>query len=203
MRDARNVMSIKYGRFAFAFVLLAGLALESSRATARQDAQPAERKEVGFRLKALDGKIYDTAATNGEVWVVSFGATWCTPCTWELVAIEELKEEYEGQPVRFLWISIEDEKRASNRMLKHYAKERRLTIPVLRDADGAVFEQFTNSTRIPVVAFFDRAGKFHAPAHRGMSQDIAEYKKLVRGRVDALLKAAPNAATTGGAATTN
>jgi thiol-disulfide isomerase/thioredoxin len=181
-------------------MLLSGLALTPSRALAqRQIAPPAERNEIGFKLKAIDGKVYDTAATNGEVWVVSFGATWCTPCTWELVAIEELKEEYAKQPVRFLWISIDDEKRASNNLLKHYAKERRLTIPVLRDSEGEVFAQFSNSPRIPLVAFFDREGKFVAPAHRGMSQDIAEYKKLVRSRVDALLKAEPN--RTAGAAT--
>lgn len=193
-------------RTASTVLLVALLAAASLRAPAQQQQQqttpppaPPERKEAGFRLKALDGKIYDTAATNGEVWVVSFGATWCTPCTWELVAIEELKEEYEGKPVRFLWISIEDKKRASNWMLKQYAKERRLTIPVLRDADGEVFAQFSTSTRIPVVAFFDRVGRFDAPEHRGMSQDISEYKKLVRARVDALLSRAPAAGKTTGA----
>jgi len=195
-------------RFTTTILVIACACLAAFHAAARQQQQPtatapAERREVGFRLKGLDGKVYDTAATHGEVWVVSFGATWCTPCTWELVAIEELKEEYEGKPVRFLWVSIEDEKRASNNILRHYARERRLTIPVLRDADGEVFAQFTASTRIPVVAFFDRAGRFDSPAHRGMSQDIAEYKKLVRARVDALLKAAPAAATKADGAGTN
>ncbi|HEX6624759.1 MAG TPA: TlpA disulfide reductase family protein [Pyrinomonadaceae bacterium] len=188
-------------------MLLLSICCASLYAAAQQHrtpTPPAERKEVGFRLKALDGKTYDTAATNGEVWVVSFGATWCTPCTWELVAIEELKEEYAGKPVRFLWISIEDEKRASNHILKHYAKERRLTIPVLRDGDGSVLAQFTTTTRIPVVAFFGPDGKFDAPAHRGMSPDIADYKQLVRRRVDALLKAAKGTtAAAGGAATAN
>ena len=190
-----------FRRFTPATLLLLSICGASFFAAARQQpARPAERKEVGFRLKALDGKTYDTAATNGEVWVVSFGATWCTPCTWELVAVEELKEEYAGKPVRFLWISIEDEKRASNSILKHYAKERRLTIPVLRDGDGAVLAQFTTSTRIPVVAFFGPDGKYDAPAHRGMSQDIAEYKQLVRRRVDALLKAGAGRAAAGAAA---
>src|SRR5687768_7189637 len=62
----------------------------------------------GFRLKGLDGKFYDTSEMKGDVLVVSFGATWCVPCTWELVAIEELKEEYAGKPVKFLWVSIEN-----------------------------------------------------------------------------------------------
>ena len=79
----------------------------------------------GFRLKGLDGKFYDTSEMSGDVLVVSFGATWCVPCTWELVAIEELKVEYAGKPVKFLWVSIENPKSVSNNLLRHYAKERR------------------------------------------------------------------------------
>jgi hypothetical protein len=41
--------------------------------------------------------------------------------------------------------------------------------------------------RIPVVVFFDTEGALSAPVHKGMSQDIAIYKQMVRGRVDALL----------------
>jgi thiol-disulfide isomerase/thioredoxin len=138
---------------------------------------------------------------RGDVLVVSFGATWCTPCTWELVAIEELKEEYAGKPVRFLWVSIEAEKQTSDNLLKHYAKERKLTIPVLRDPDAQAFSQFSTSTRIPVVVFFDQEGRHVAPVHRGMSPEISEYKKMVRARVDALLKAKEaGAAATAGAA---
>ncbi len=188
-------------RFAYFLILLSVVIVAPSTATMqRQVAPPMARTNIGFKLKAIDGKVYDTSATGGEVWVVSFGATWCTPCTWELVAIEELKEEYANKPVRFLWISIEDERRASNNILKQYAKERRLTIPVLRDSDGAVFAQFSTTTRIPLVAFFDREGNFVAPAHRGMSSEISEYKKLVRGRVDALLNAGQGVTTGGNAA---
>jgi thiol-disulfide isomerase/thioredoxin len=155
-----------------------------------------------FKLKGIDGKMYDSAAMRGEVLVVSFGATWCAPCAWELVAIEELKEEYKGKPVRFIWISVETEERTSNAILKHYAKTNRLTIPVLRDEDGRTFMQFSTSVRIPLVVFFDREGRFVAPSHRGMSQDTTKYKEMVRGRINALLKddaatpqAAPGVAT--------
>jgi thiol-disulfide isomerase/thioredoxin len=142
----------------------------------------------GFRLKGLDGKFYDTVSMRGEVLVVSFGATWCVPCTWELVAIEELKEEYAGRPVRFLWVSIEDTKRVTNNILRYYVKDRRLTLTVLRDPGGAALARYENTgTRIPVLVFFDAEGRVSAPVHKGMSQDIALYKKMVRERVNALL----------------
>jgi thiol-disulfide isomerase/thioredoxin len=142
----------------------------------------------GFRLKGLDGKFYDTSEMKGDVLVVSFGATWCVPCTWELVAIEELKEEYAGKPVKFLWVSIEETKRTSNNILRHYVKERKLTLPVLRDPGGVALAQYEKTgQRIPVVVFFDADGTLSAPVHKGMSQDIALYKQMMRGRVDALL----------------
>lgn len=175
--------------FVIASVLLlvvSGRAQEA--ATARQSVtEQTKSKPAGFRLKGLDGKTYDTSEFGGEVLAVSFGATWCTPCIWELQAIEELKVEYRGKPVRFFWVSIEDAKETSNNVLRHYVKARRMTVPVLRDPDGSAFFQFTTSTRIPLMVFFDREGNFNAPVHRGITSDVIAYKQLMRRRIDALL----------------
>lgn len=175
--------------FTLALVALCGARASAQEATATAN-ETEETRGPSVRLKALDGKTYDTSEMRGEVVVVSFGATWCVPCVWELKAIEELKEEYAGRPVRFLWVSIEEKERTTDRVLRHYAKSNRLTIPVLRDEDKAAFRQFSESTRIPLVVFFDREGRYAAPAHRGMSSDITAYKQFMRGRVDALLGAA-------------
>jgi thiol-disulfide isomerase/thioredoxin len=163
---------------------------------ARQKESQARQKDAatqageGFRLKGLDGKFYDTSEMRGDVVVVSFGATWCVPCTWELVAIEELKVEYAGRPVRFMWVNIEDPKRTTNNILKYYVKDRRLTIPVLRDPGGSVLARYENTgSRIPVMVMFDREGRVSAPVHKGMPQDIVLYKQMVRGRVNSLLGA--------------
>jgi thiol-disulfide isomerase/thioredoxin len=180
------------GRTTFALVLL--LAAVGARAQEKGVTEPVTNGD-GFRLKGLDGKFYDTSEMKGDVLVVSFGATWCVPCTWEQVAVEELKVEYGGKPVRFLWVSIEDTKRVSNNILRHYARERRMTVPVLRDPGGVALAQYERaSTRIPVVVFFDAGGRPSGPAHRGMTQDITVYKQLVRERVDALLAARPGGA---------
>jgi thiol-disulfide isomerase/thioredoxin len=183
------------------FVLPLLLAVLCVQTSAQQKDEAAQPKAEGFRLKGLDGKFYDTSEMRGDVLVVSFGATWCVPCTWELVAIEELKEEYAGKPVRFLWVNIEDMKRTTNNILRYYVKDRRLTIPVLRDPGGGVLSQYEKTgTRIPVMVFLDREGRLSAPVHQGMSQDIALYKQMIRDRVNALLglkqaKAEPTSAT--------
>jgi thiol-disulfide isomerase/thioredoxin len=151
-------------------------------------ATDAPTKTHALRLKGLDGKTYDVAEMRGEVVMVSFGATWCAPCAWELFAIEELKQEYKEKPVRFFWVSIED-KETSNALIRDFAKTYRVTIPVLRDPAKEVFSQFTDRVRIPLVVFFDREGRFVAPAHRGMSSEMIQYKQMIRGRLNTLLAA--------------
>lgn len=180
-----------FSRTIFALILLLAATVG---AQAQQKIEPTlAAVGDGFRLKGLDGKFYDTTEMKGDVLVVSFGATWCVPCTWEQVAVEELKVEYTGKPVRFLWVSIEDTKRVSNNILRHYVKERRMTVPVLRDPGGVALAQYENTgTRIPVVVFFDAEGHASGPAHKGMPQDITVYKQLVRERVNALLASRPS-----------
>jgi peroxiredoxin len=173
------------------FVCASSLSAQEAAGASKESPGAAGAKAFGLRLKGLDGKMYDVAEMRGEVVLVSFGATWCVPCAWELFALEELKEEYKGKPVRFLWVSIEDEKQTSNALLRHFTKTYKVSFPVLRDPTKEVFAQFTNMTRIPLVVFFDKQGRFVAPVHRGMSSETTLYKQHMRGRLDALLGAPP------------
>ena len=153
-------------------------------------ASRAETKEQVFiKLKGVDGRTYDVSAMRGEVVLVSFGATWCKPCAWELEALEDLKKEYAGRGVTFLWVSIESDEQISNELLRDYAKSLKMTIPVLRDPEKSAFAQFSERVRLPMVVFFDREGKFVAPKHTGMTPQAEDYKKIIRARLDAILSA--------------
>jgi thiol-disulfide isomerase/thioredoxin len=178
-------------RVAVIFVLAPLLAALCSSVSAQQGIVTSSDapKDAGFRLKGLDGKFYDTSQMRGDVLVVSFGSTWCVPCISEIVAIEELKEEYAHKPVRFMWVNIEDPRRTSNNILKYFVKERGMTIPVLRDPGGETLSQYSTATRIPVMVFFDRDGHVSGPVGHGMMQDITTYKQHLRERVNALLAA--------------
>src|SRR5215510_11342899 len=83
--------------------------------------------DPSFKLQGLDGKVYDLAELRGSVVLVSFGATWCAPCSSELRMLDELLSEYHGEPVKFFWVSIERPEEVTNRALRRYANERRVT----------------------------------------------------------------------------
>src|SRR6184192_903654 len=115
-------------------------ALGGSVASAQLKTPPAEPQ---MKLQGLDGKVYDLADLHGSVVLVSFGATWCAPCTTELKALQELLAEFKEKPVKFFWVSVERPEEITNAGLKRYAREHKLTFPVLRDTAEMVFLQFT------------------------------------------------------------
>ena len=140
-----------------------------------------------LKFQGLDGKIYDLTQERGSVVLVSFGATWCAPCTAELRALNEVLAEYHGKPVKFFWVSIERPEEVTNSGLKRYARERKLAFPVLRDDARMVFLQFTDRVRLPMLVLIGKDGKVDAPIKVGMQSQVDVYKTEVRARLNKLL----------------
>lgn len=172
--------------------LLLGAALRSTQTRGAAQTGELPPYEVNIKLHGIDGKFYDIAEMKGSVLLVSFGATWCSPCTVELRALEELSEEYRDQPVKFLWVSIDRREQLSDGGLRDFVKQHKLTFPVLRDPTQLTYAQFSTRTRLPYVVFFDKEGKLAAPKHVGMTQP-EEYKKIIRDNLNKLLTVKPEA----------
>lgn len=167
------------------FIALIAIVIGSAHPAASRP--PAPVSDPSFKFQGIDGQNYDVGEMRGNVMLVSFGATWCTPCTAELRALEELKREYAGKPVKFFWVSIEGEDQITNSGLKRYAKERKLTIPLLRDPSKSVYMQFSSRIRLPMILFFDKEGHVDAPAHFGLRSPVELYKADIRMRLNKLL----------------
>lgn len=179
-----------YRHLALSLFCLA-LVVSSARAQGYAGAPPAAGGRVAddavsFRLKGVDGRTYDLDSMRGNVLLVSFGATWCSPCRAELRALEELKREYRDKPVRFLWVSIEGDDEISDKALRAYAEQQKLSFPVLRDAGKLTYAQFSQRVRIPLVVFFDKSGRVALPLRFGMATPEL-YKSHMRERLDKLL----------------
>jgi peroxiredoxin len=142
-----------------------------------------------FKLQDLDGRLNDLSELRGNVVLVSFGATWCTPCVTELRALGEILTEYRDKPVKFFWVSIEEPERTTDSELKRYAKRQNLGFPVLRDSSQAVFLQFSPRIRLPMIVMLGKDGKVDAPVQFGVRSPIETYKAEIRARLEKLLSA--------------
>ena len=147
----------------------------------------ADSKQPLVRLQGIDHKFYDVAEMRGSVVLISFGATWCAPCSGELFVLEELKHEYQGKPVKFFWVTIENDGQINDAGLKRYAAQHKLSFPVLRDPTKTAFLQFSPRVKLPMIVFFDKDGHLDGPAQFGMSSDANTYKARMRTRLDELL----------------
>ena len=165
----------------FAFAILCVTLTSASGQVKPTPAQPT------MKLQGLDGRVYDMADLRGNVVLVSFGATWCAPCSTELRALEELLNEYRAKPVKFFWVSIERPEEVTNSALRRYAKERKVSFPVLRDTDKMVFLQFSARVRLPMIVLLGKDGKVDAPVQFGMRSPAEAYKADIRARLNKLL----------------
>src|SRR6266487_46602 len=68
----------------------------------------ADSKQPLVRLQGIDRHFYDLVEMRGNVVLLSFGATWCAPCSGELIVLEQLKREYQDKPVKFFWVTVEN-----------------------------------------------------------------------------------------------
>lgn len=167
-------------------IITATLALSPYPLRSAADAQNEQAADYTIKLPGADGRTYDLSNMRGQIVLASFGATWCQPCRDELRALEDLKGEYKNRPVKFFWITIEPEDQVSNGTLKAFARDVKFSFPILRDSSRWTLSQFSTRARIPVVVFFDKQGRFVAPAHVGMTS-TDKYKQMVRGVLDRLL----------------
>lgn len=150
-------------------------------------AQDASAHKPTFKLQALDGHVTDLANEKGNVVLVSFGATWCAPCSSELRILNEVLAEYKDKPVKFFWVSVEAPEQITNAALKRYAKQRSLSFPVLRDSSQAVFSQFSPRVRLPMILVLNKDGEVDGAAQFGMRSPADAYKTDIRARLDKLL----------------
>jgi cytochrome c biogenesis protein CcmG, thiol:disulfide interchange protein DsbE len=75
-----------------------------------------ERKIPSVDMKTLDGQTINSSrfTNNGKPIVISFWATWCTPCKKELTAIADVYSDWQKETgVKLIAISIDDSKTAS------------------------------------------------------------------------------------------
>ncbi len=108
-----------------------------------------------FRLPLLGGGEVALEDYRGRVIFLNFWATWCTPCVEELPYIEHLYKIFkEENRFKLLTINID---RGRREKIALFAKEYRLTFPILLDPEGRVARLY-KTTGVPETFIIGKDG---------------------------------------------
>jgi peroxiredoxin len=81
-----------------------------------------------------DGQSVSLASLSGRVVILSFWATWCLECRPEMPAFDRLHRELSVQGLAVVGINA----REGRTTIREYAKELRLTFPLISDPSGKI-----------------------------------------------------------------
>jgi cytochrome c biogenesis protein CcmG/thiol:disulfide interchange protein DsbE len=115
------------------------------------------KKLPSVALKDMDGKSVNTASLGFEgPVVISFWATWCSPCKRELNTIHDLYEDWQSETgVNLVAVSIDDTKTAAQ--VPTYVNGKMWDYLVLMDPNGD-FKRAMGVNNVPHTFLIDSDG---------------------------------------------
>lgn len=133
-------------------------------------------------VKTLQGQTMNVQelGKSGKITVVSFWATWCSPCKKELDAIKDYYEEWqEKYGVELVAVSVDDARTAAK--IPAMIEEKGWTYRVLIDSNKE-FQQTANIASVPHTLLLDTAGNIvfeHTGYAPGDELELEEKIKLI------------------------
>ncbi len=95
----------------------------------------------------------------GKVLIVDLWATWCPPCREALPHFVELAEQFDGEGVQVVGVSMDnpEDPASAREAVSAVQKEQKLNFPIGL-GDNAVTDQLPGQQLLPTTVFVDRAG---------------------------------------------
>ncbi|GAB4377897.1 MAG: hypothetical protein Kow0075_07160 [Salibacteraceae bacterium] len=153
--------------------------------TSSLTAQETGRSIPPVDVKTLDNTTFNTGniSNDGKPIIISFWATWCSPCKRELNAIAEVYEDWQEETgVKLIAISIDDAR--NMRKVKPYVNGQGWEYEVYIDAN-ADFKRAMNVNNVPHTFLIDGNGYIvwqHNSYAPGDEDELyALVQKLARG----------------------
>ncbi|MDA0282154.1 MAG: TlpA disulfide reductase family protein [Planctomycetota bacterium] len=106
-----------------------------------------------FNLAQLTGDDFRLSDHRGEIIVLDFWATWCSPCLQTMPLVDEVVEDFADHKVRLLAVNMEEQPAE----IKSTLERHKLDVPVVLDMDGVAAARYS-VTSIPQTVVIDREG---------------------------------------------
>jgi len=127
-----------------------------------------------FTLLDPEGRRVSLGDLRGRPVIVNFWATWCAPCDMEMPSIQRLADATAGLGLVVLAVNL----REPASRVAAFARERRISFPMLLDADGAVFNRYQVQA-LPFTVLVDARGHVQAVAEGPRDWASAEARSLI------------------------
>ena len=128
-----------------------------------------------FTLKTLEGEELTLAKLKGNVVLLNFWASWCSPCREEMPALKKLHKRYETDGLVLLGVNVEPDSKTALQA----AARLEVNFPVLLDQKQIVTELY-HITAMPSTVIIDRAGNTRL-VHRGFKPGTEKkYEALIQ-----------------------
>ncbi|HEY0462339.1 MAG TPA: TlpA disulfide reductase family protein [Pyrinomonadaceae bacterium] len=140
---------------------------------------------------SIEGAKVDLASQKGKVVVLGIGASWLPLSKDQAVAINKLSKKYAGRDVAFYFIatdstSAKSKNYASDDDIRKFSQTNKLTISILRDADGATSIKQYKIDQMPAFVILDREGKLSGAPFGGIDPDT-DISAILSKKIDAIL----------------
>lgn len=124
----------------------------------------------GFDLTDLNGRPLRLSSFRGKVVLLNFWATWCGPCRVEMPVFASWQNQYGGQGLQIIGISLDDAAGPARRLVQRL----RLNYPVAM-GDDRLAARYGGVLGLPLTFLIDRDGVV-----RACFQDDSDLKEIER-----------------------
>jgi cytochrome c biogenesis protein CcmG/thiol:disulfide interchange protein DsbE len=112
---------------------------------------------AGFSLQDLNGKPLDLASYRGEVVLLNYWATWCTPCRGEIPQFVEFQNKYGSQGLQLIGISMDDDPTP----VRAFYQQFKMNYPVVMGTTNLA-DSYGGVLGLPVTFLIGRDGRITA-----------------------------------------
>ena len=155
--------------------LLAGAVLVAVGAEAAAALPTAGVVAPDFASKSDSGRNVRLSELRGQVVVINFWASWCSPCRQELPLLNKIYAQYRAAGFMLLAVNVDDNRKDAEAMLKRLD----LHFPTLFDGNKTVAKLYGVDT-MPATLVIDRDGRVRY-VHRGYYDGYErKYEQQVR-----------------------